>query len=130
MAASEWGGGRRAQGRGAGRRQSKTHRFPDVWSSKHGAAVEFEKGEELKRRKKKKKRERERERESMKLGSEKRGQGKAKGIHHTEKCLGGNGEQTGSNNNPPSPPPASPLRISLIQASTALPGVAPLPTRP
>lgn len=62
MAPSEWGGGRRAQGRGAGRRQSKTHRFPDVWSSKHGAAVEFEKGEELKRRKKKKKREGERER--------------------------------------------------------------------
>ena len=38
--------------------ESKTHRFPDVWSSKHGAAVEFEKGEELKRGKKKRERER------------------------------------------------------------------------
>lgn len=53
--------------RGPGRIFSETHQFSDVWSSKYEAAVDFEIGEEL--------RGGERGKKSMKLRSEKRGQG-------------------------------------------------------
>lgn len=62
----------------------------------------------------------------MKLRSEKRGQGNAKGIHQTAKCWVGMGEKTGSNNKSPS---ISPRRLLLIRAATAFPGSAPLSAR-